>query len=237
MAWNANALWERIDRMADDNLIPLFMPALSAVLLAAEDMKGEPLSRDEVLAIRDEAACIMVTAADADKMAESRGYDDIDPENCWYDWQMLRRELGRKPDLDPGARIHLMQGSDPGYQATIESARNSLHDFRELIPRFDPWSIMVKTELNDGHGRAFVWLSNTRPTETGFTAELFEVPDAISGFAVGQSFDIPVDSVLDWMINDNGELHGGFSLRYHRSSLTPKEQADFDTHIGVTHYR
>ena len=33
---------------ADENLVPLFVPALSAVLLAAEDKKGEPLAHDEV---------------------------------------------------------------------------------------------------------------------------------------------------------------------------------------------
>lgn len=223
--------------MADDaNLVPLFIPALAAILLAAEDKKGEPLSHDEVLSIRDNAACIVMTAADAARMAETRGYDDLDPENCWYDWQMLRRELGRKPDLDPGARVHMVRGSDPAYQATIEAARSSLNRFREMIPRFDRSSVMVKTELDDGNRRAFVWLFNARPNGTGFTAELFEVPDSISGFNVGQSLDIRADAVLDWMINDAGTLHGGFSLRYHRATLTPNEQLEFDAHIGVTHY-
>lgn len=221
--------------MADD-LIPLFIPALSSLLLAAEDEKGHPLSRDDVLTIRDNASCIMVASADAEKMAETRGFNDIDPENCWYDWQMLRRELGRKPDLDPGAKSHQVRGSDPAYLATIQAARDSISEFRDLIPRFDPWSVMVKTELNDGNGHAFVWLCNVQSTETGFSAELFEVPDAIAAFQVGQSFDIPVSSLLDWMINDNGKLHGGFSLRYHRATLSPTEQVDFDNHIGVTHY-
>ncbi len=49
----------------------------------AEDKKGEPLTNDKVLSIRDNAACIMMTQIDAEKLAESRGYDDLDPENCW----------------------------------------------------------------------------------------------------------------------------------------------------------
>lgn len=214
----------------------MFVPALSAILLAAEDKKGEPLTHDEVIATRDNAACIMMTSADADKMADSRGYDDLDPENCWYDWQMLRRELGRKPDLDPGARTHMIRGADPEYQATIDAARESLDDFRSMISRYDPASVMVKTELHDGNGRGFVWLFNAKQVGNDFTAQLFEVPDSIAGFEVGQAFDVAAEDVLDWMINDDGTLHGGFSLRYHRSTLVPRDRDAFDAHIGVTNY-
>lgn len=117
--------------MSDDaELIPVFMPALGTILLSAEDKKSEPLTQDEVIEIRDNAACIMMNIADSTKMAESRGYVDLDPENCWYDWQMLRRELGRKRDLDPGARVNLFSSEDPAYQATIVQARESLDILR-----------------------------------------------------------------------------------------------------------
>ena len=80
--------------MSDDtDLIPVFIPALGAILIAAEDNKREPLTIEEVVSIRDNSTCIMMTHADSAKLAESRGYNDIDPENCWYDWQMLRREI------------------------------------------------------------------------------------------------------------------------------------------------
>ena len=74
-----------------------------------------PLTADEVLSIRDKAACVMMSTFQAARLAESRGYDDIDPENCWYEWQMLRRELNRAPDLDPGARVNMFSSSDPAY--------------------------------------------------------------------------------------------------------------------------
>jgi hypothetical protein len=36
---------------------PVFVPALFEVLLSAEDKKGEPLTYDEVITIRDNATC------------------------------------------------------------------------------------------------------------------------------------------------------------------------------------
>lgn len=77
----------------EQKLVPVFMPALVALLLRAEESKGEPLTEQEVVAIRDEANCVMMPAAQAKKQEESRGYPDVDPENCWEDWQQMRAEL------------------------------------------------------------------------------------------------------------------------------------------------
>jgi hypothetical protein len=71
-----------------EQLVPVFIPALSAVLLNAEDNKGAPLTYEDVIQIRDKSPCIMMAADNVQKMAESRGYRDIDPENCWYDWMI-----------------------------------------------------------------------------------------------------------------------------------------------------
>lgn len=82
--------------MADDQpLVPIFMPALAPLMIEAEEIKGSPLTEAEVLRIRDEALSVMTPRDVARAVAESRGYEDLDPENCWADWQALRRELGR----------------------------------------------------------------------------------------------------------------------------------------------
>lgn len=223
--------------MSDDtDLVPVFIPALVAILVAAEDKKGEPLTIDEVLSIRDDAACMMMTRMNAAKLAESRGYDDLDPENCWYDWQMLRRELNRKPDLDPGARVDMVCSSDPGYQECVANARATLDEFRSMLPRFEPHLCLIKTKLEDGQNSGFVWLFNTTFSSVGFTAELFEVPPSVPLLKAGQVFDVSDADVIDWMINDNGTLYGGYSLRYHRSKLPPEERPMFDEHVGISNY-
>ena len=222
----------------ETELIPVFIPALSTVLIAAEDKKGASLDEAEVLGIRDSAACIMMHQADAAKMMESRGLD-IDPENCWYDWQMLRRELGRKPNLDPGARVDYFSNEDTEYHLTIQRAQETLGQFREMFDKFEPWSPLIKTELSnpnlDGR-RYFVWLNNVRETSDGFIAQVFEIPPMLQGFEIGDQIDVVADDVLDWMINDNGTLHGGFSIRYHRERTAEHERDAFDVHLGVKTY-
>jgi uncharacterized protein YegJ (DUF2314 family) len=222
----------------DEQLVPVFMPTLSAVLLSAEDKKGEPLTYDEVIRIRDDAPCIMMRVDHMRQLAESRGYRDIDPENCWHDWQKLRRELGRKPDLDPGPKFNQIRSSDPDYQQTIKDAQNSLDQFRAMLPADGSprMEALVKSEIIDGGKRAFMWLANTRMNRSNFVAEFFEVPATFIDHAVGDQLEISPEAVLDWMVNDGGVLHGGYSIRYQRSRLPEDEHPTFDDHIGVTKY-
>ena len=220
------------------NLVPYFIPSLSAILINAEDKKGSPLEYDEVITIRDKSTCIMMELADTIKMDESRGYVDIDPENIWYDWQLLRREMGRKPDIDPGPSFAQIDSSSDEYKKTITEAKKSLSDFRAMLPsdgspRFEA---MVKLKLSDGENSAFIWLANTRLNGDGFIAELYEVPEFFKNMEVGQSFTVSSDELVDWSVNEEGILHGGFSLRLYRSTLSDEEQKQFDEHVGVLKY-
>ncbi|TPM99955.1 hypothetical protein FJ977_07080 [Mesorhizobium sp. B2-1-3A] len=75
------------------NLIIYPIPSLVATLLNRERAKGTPLTEDEVIQIRDSCPAIALTQEDARRVDESRGYLDIDPENCWEEWQRVRLEL------------------------------------------------------------------------------------------------------------------------------------------------
>jgi len=76
-----------------EKLIHVFMPTLVSLLLRAETDKGAPLTYEEVIATRDKGTCVMLPEDVAAKVEEDRGYSDIDPENCWDQWNALRPEL------------------------------------------------------------------------------------------------------------------------------------------------
>ena len=78
---------------ADEPLVAVFIPALVAILHHEETTKGEPLTEDEVIAIRDRAVCITMKYSQAQAVESRRGYPDLDPENVWQEWQAVRSEL------------------------------------------------------------------------------------------------------------------------------------------------
>ena len=51
--------------------------------------------------------------------------------------------------------------------------------------------------------------------------------------AVGTVLLLDNADVLDWMVNDDGAIEGGYSLRLHRSRLPAAEQLAFDEHVGA----
>lgn len=223
--------------MTDETLVPVFIPALAAILLRGEDLKGSPLTREQVLKIRDSAVAMMLPRAQADKMAESRGYPDIDPENCWYDWQMLRRDMGREPELDAGARLTFSKSGDPAMVRAVSEAQSSLEIFRQMIPKATLDSPpLIKARLAEPNYSANMWLLVSRVSDSGFEATLFEVPSEFKTYKLNDSLSVKTEEILDWMINDNGTLYGGYSLRVQRERLGETEKLNFDRHIGVKEY-
>ena len=78
---------------AEEALVAVFVPALVTLLHQAESEKGEPLTEDEVIDIRDKAVCITMKYSQAQAVEAKRGYPDIDPDNVWAEWQAVRSEL------------------------------------------------------------------------------------------------------------------------------------------------
>jgi hypothetical protein len=82
--------------MPEGKLFLTFIPALVTVLLNRETAKGSPLTEQEVIEIRDKAAVVALPEEAAAAVAEQRGYQDIDPERCWEQWQEVRIDLKGK---------------------------------------------------------------------------------------------------------------------------------------------
>jgi hypothetical protein len=80
----------------DEELVPTPIPALITILVSKEREKGSPLKEGEVLEIRDKAVCIMLPISAKEKMEESRGYPDLNPEYVWEQWLEARIEFIEK---------------------------------------------------------------------------------------------------------------------------------------------
>lgn len=76
-----------------DDVVPVFIPALVALLIHAEELNGAPLTPNQVMAIRDNAHCVMLPPSVKAEMEKERGYTDIDPERCWEDWLIVRARI------------------------------------------------------------------------------------------------------------------------------------------------
>lgn len=77
----------------DDQECIVFNPPLVALLYKAEQAMGAPLTEAQVLAIRDDATCVVLPYSVAAAVEEARGYPDIVAEICWAEWQSVRKRF------------------------------------------------------------------------------------------------------------------------------------------------
>jgi hypothetical protein len=82
----------------EEGQVKVFLTPLAMLLAAREQQKGAPLTREEVLAVRDRALCTMMTQAQADTfhafLDSQAPVPRIDPERCWEEWQAIRQQIG-----------------------------------------------------------------------------------------------------------------------------------------------
>jgi hypothetical protein len=89
-----NEFFERMGR--SENLIVFSMPSLFETLSRREKFKGSPLTKAEVNQIGEDCRWVAVAIDDAPRIEEARGYQDIDPERCWVEWQEFRKRLAEE---------------------------------------------------------------------------------------------------------------------------------------------
>lgn len=86
----------------------------------------------------------------------------------------------------------------------------------------------------------FLWLNNIiyHQKEKSLSGTFFEVPQSLQKWhQVGQRLEFDSEDVFDWMINNNGKVEGGFTIRVTRSQLSSKkEKIEYDEYIGISSY-
>ena len=85
-------LFKKKPRDPNNPLVLDFVPSLVSTLIREEGDKGEPLTSDEVLAVRDKASCIRVPFLAREDVWIKRGYRDVNPERVWEEWQAYRTD-------------------------------------------------------------------------------------------------------------------------------------------------
>ncbi len=127
------------------------------------------------------------------------------------------------------------------------TAANTVDQFIEHIHRIGEHTCAAKLRFRDptlseelGEDQfLFMWLNAVDHVvaNDGFSGMFFEVPkELLSWHWPGQRLHFERDDIFDWFVNDDGSLHGGFTLRLTRSRLPEDERSDFDEYSGVRHW-
>lgn len=162
------------------------------------------------------------------------------------------------PD-DPGTPLFAnMPDTDPEVVAARNEAKRTLPLFRNATAsgRFSPASCLVKVTFIDRsvtaepalvrtsesaseypeHPICHLWLSVTSVLDDLVFCSVFEAPEELR-LKPGTSFVVASESIEDWMINQDSEVYGGYSLRLIRDRLGVEGRKRFDAHTGIRGFK
>jgi uncharacterized protein YegJ (DUF2314 family) len=134
-----------------------------------------------------------------------------------------------------------ISNDDIAFKKTIIDAQSTLPNFKEILKNLpDNTYSCVKVYLPESTGSnqgAYMWLMNPYFEERFCYAQPFELPKELTWIEVGQWIEFDEKEIMDWyLLNDSGELRGGYSLRYQRSLIAEEKKLEFDRRICVKVY-
>jgi uncharacterized protein YegJ (DUF2314 family) len=142
-------------------------------------------------------------------------------------------------------RFIAIRNDDPEMQQAYSRAGATVALFQQFVERPGEHICCAKLRFRDpdfsaelGEDRfLYLWLTSVQyhGAERLFSGAFFEVPAEFTKWhQVGERLGFEADDIFDWMVNDAGRLHGGFTLRVVRSHLPDHDRAAYDDHTGVT---
>lgn len=148
--------------------------------------------------------------------------------------------------------------TDPDVVAAVGEAKRTLPRFLDAAAsgRFSAASCIVKVPFLDRSATAepalvrtsdtaceypeqptcHLWLRVTSVLDELVFCSVFEAPDELR-LNPGTSFVVASESIEDWMIDQGGEVFGGYSLRVIRNRLGAEARKRFDAHTGIRRFK
>ena len=123
------------------------------------------------------------------------------------------------------------------FDKAVEEAHRTLQIVRRalLAPEPSYAFIGLKIRVNGKESYEDIWTEPVDYYNGAFTTQMVEGVTLERGFHPENLVRIPVDDVIDWMIvEDDGNLIGGYTIRLAYQHMTPDEQEEFIRITGYT---
>lgn len=94
------------------------------------------------------------------------------------------------------------------------------------------WNEERASEYRNGPA-LHLWLRVHDALDDLLFAHAFEAPEGLKGLSVGQTYVVGPSDIEDWMINVDGLVYGGYSIRIQREALPVAQRPEFDAYAGI----
>lgn len=112
---------------------------------------------------------------------------------------------------------------DEKLSAAIEEARETLPKFFVEL-KGGEGDFSLKVPVRHGREVQHVWISDVHYASGKFTGQIASKAGGKRGAGIGQTYTVSGGDISDWMIERDGAIYGGYTLRAMLDDM-PEEQA------------
>lgn len=127
--------------------------------------------------------------------------------------------------------------TDEQFDAAVEQAHDSLNILlRTLLSPSPSYSFVgLKVRFTGREASEDIWTEPVAYFEGVFTVQMIDGLTIKPGLNTGRNVTVPLKDILDWVIvEEDGNLIGGFTIRLAYDHMTPEEKREF---LKVTGYK
>jgi len=127
--------------------------------------------------------------------------------------------------------------TDEEFELAVKNAHSTLETVRRalLSPKPSYTFIGLKIRVYGDSSFEDIWTEPVDYYNGAFTTQMVEGVSLDKGYHPNNQVRVPVEDVIDWMIvEDDGTLIGGYTIRLAYLHMTPEEQEEFIRITGYT---
>lgn len=126
-------------------------------------------------------------------------------------------------------RTVMVQKDDAVMERAIADARASLDRFLALAaaPPAATGGFALKVAIRDGDNVEHMWLTPFEPRADKFVGMINNDPELVKNVKAGKPFVFRREDITDWMYQQDGKLHGGFTTRALIARMPEAEAAPY----------
>lgn len=143
---------------------------------------------------------------------------------------------GHTPEREGEPPVIEVADDDAEMTKAIQDARSTVDVFVKHLqdPGPDQTYFSIKGQFKEGDKSEHMWLSEVSFKDGEFHGKIGNEPNSLRKIKLGDSVKVAKGEISDWMIIEDEELRGGYSMRLLRNRMSPEERKRFDASIGMT---
>ncbi|MCW3162020.1 YegJ family protein [Chryseobacterium oryctis] len=145
--------------------------------------------------------------------------------NCQEKKEHEKLEREGEPD------VVYFENSDAEMNSAVQQAQKTLSEFQKALednnPNHSNFTLKQRFDTSDGGGE-HIWIGEVQLKNGKYFGIVQNEPVDVKTIKLGDSVEVPVERISDWMYYDKNVVKGAYTIKVMRKFMSPEEKKEMD---------